>query len=350
VKRQKILGGFILLLLLLSSHSSAQETTSIEGILIQGTEGGDPLPGNLAVKLDILDADNQVTDTFTTLSGADGTFRFDNVPLEADGSYVFSTPWAGIQQSSLPFKIADYQEAVPFLVYEVTNELGGVVAEQGNLRIERYEPSLGSLAMLLEVSYVNLGDRIVTDTAEGSFTVELPVGTLGIAVEQPPGEVQRFVAVNSIDGLPIPGLRDTQPLIPGWPNILRVSFFVPYTAGAVVDMRFPFPLNDVSVFVTEGVTSLESDLLTPADQQETSSGQQYRVYNQTRPLDRGEPFVFTLSGTPATPQPAPATSRQATNENGAGSLLLVLLIGTVLIFGGIIFGLWWARQRQGSSL
>ena len=55
---------------------------------------------------------------------------------------------------------------------------------------------------------------------------------------------------------------------------------MPYSDGAVIDMRFPFAVTDLSVFVREDTVSLVSDTHALSGRQETTSGNIYHVYNQ----------------------------------------------------------------------
>lgn len=322
--------------------ATAQESMPLEGILVQGTSDGAAIIEGLAIRLEILRSDGRVDERFNTLTLADGRFRFESIPYRTNALYLLSTDWAGIAQQNLPFKIEDYSEPIQFPVYETTTDLSQVVANQGNLRVG-YERDLG-LEILLELHYVNLGERVILGNEAGTFTVELPVGAFGIAPEQPPGDVQRYIAVEEIGGLSIPGLQDQQPLVPGWPNVLRASFFVPYDDGAVLDMRLPFSLTNMAVFVSQDTAVLESDLLTDSGEQETSSGQRYSLYTQTTPLSAGQPFIFSLQGQPiAANPPMPLSTR---DDSASLSLLVAAIAGFVLLFGTVLSALWWSRRQQ----
>ena len=120
-------------------------------------------------------------------------------------------------------------DVVEFPLYELTDSLENVAASRGNLRIEFTDVNEIGVQMLLELSYGNVGDRIVMqdpNTAEAhSFTIELPIGARGIAPEAPPNETQRYQPITVDGNLDIPGIQDTQPLVPNWVNLMRVSFF-----------------------------------------------------------------------------------------------------------------------------
>lgn len=327
----------------------AQTTFTVQGTIVQGTPDGTPLPETLPVQLRVFSADGTVRNTFTTTTDNALQFSFTDVPALEDGSYyVLSSPWAGLEQTSLPRLYPEMTTPLEFPLYDVTDSLADVVAQRGNLRIEFTDVNQVGLQMLLELNYSNIGDRIVMSnlntTEAGAFTIELPVGAFGIAPEEAPGAVQRYRPVSQIGSLPIPGVRDTQPLIPGWPNIMRLSFLVPYEDGAVIDMRFPFSVGDLSVFVREDTVGVESDLLALSERTETSSGRVYQVYNQTQPLEGGEPFKFTLVGTPTTTVRQVATS--SSNGDSTTGILIAIVAGAFFLFLGLIGWLLWARRKE----
>jgi hypothetical protein len=272
-------------------------------------------------------------------SAADGSFTFADVPRYTNGSlYVITTFWDGIEQNTIPATADQIIAPIEFILYETTDSLSDVIANRGNLRIEFEDVNAVGIEMLLELSYINLGDRIIFNE-NGFQMVELPVGAYGIAVEPSPGDIQRY---ETVDSFPIPGVLDTQPLIPGVPNVMRVSFLVPYEEGAVIDMRFPFAVTDLGVFVREETVTLESSLLALSDTQETSSGRIYDVYAPQKSLNPGEPFKFTLMGKPTITVRNPTTTRVESDSSFAPILIALVLGGFILLAGAVI---WLLRTR-----
>ncbi len=338
--------ALVILVCRVPSVGAQTDTFRLVGQLEQGTADGDPIPAGLPLRLNLLDEDGASQAVFTTSNAADGGFSFDAVPINPEALYVVSTVWAGIDQSSLPRAYDEIGEVYDFPLYETTPSIAAVVANRGNVRIEFTEANTVGVQMLLELNYVNLGQRIVVPQEGQTLTVELPVGALAVAPEEAPGEVQRYRAVPRIDGLPIPGIVDTQPIVPGWPNNLRASFFVPYEDGAVIDMRFPFAADNLGVFVREDTVSLESDLLSLSDEQETTSGRTYFIYELTDPLAPRQPFIFTLLGEPIeTVRRRDAIATES--DDSAAPLLAIFALGVLMIFGALI--LWFVRTRQAES-
>jgi hypothetical protein len=335
--------SFLLLSLLLLGKVSAQEDFHLQGQLIQGTLDGAPLTDGLPLQLNILTTTGEQVESLNSFSQSDGTFSFENVPAYPDHFYVVAATWAGIEQSSYPVKYEALPEILEFPLYEITDQLSEVVSNGGNLRIEFTDVNQVGIQMLLEVEYLNLSDRIIiSDQA----TVELPVGAYGVAPQQAANTVQRFEVVNTSSDLPIPGIVDTQPLVPTWANVLRASFFVPYQDGAVVDMRFPFAVTNFGVFVRVDTVSVESNILSLTNEQQTSSGRVYRLYEQTQPLAPGEPFRFTLLGKPI--QTVRSSPGQASdNTTSSATFLLIFGVGTLIVFLGLMT--WLVRARQTES-
>jgi hypothetical protein len=321
----------------------------LTGQLRQGTADGPPIPPNLPLTLRVLNQDGQEVANYSGLSQADSSFGFPDVLQNPDFYYVVSTEWAGLTQSSLPTRLADMEGPLDFPLYELTESLSQVIASMGNLRVDFEEINELGVSMLLEISYGNLGDRIVwaspnTDQAQ-SFRMELPVGALGVAPEEAPNSTtQRYRILNETNGLPIPTLIDTQPLIPNWPNLLRVSFFLPYDEGAVVDIRLPVALSDLTIFLRQDVVSLESELFTLSDQTQTTSGRSYQVYTQNQPFDPNQAIKFTLLGRPESSLAAPVTVSGSSGSSSTPILILGGLGGLILVL--LLVWLFLARQNQ----
>ena len=323
------------------TRASAQENFDFEGRLVQGN---DPLRESLPLTLNIFDSNGVVLESFQSNSDEEGRFVFGGVPRSDENLYAVSTTWNGIEQSSLPQTLAEFTPPLDVPLYDITDSLADVVADRGNLRIDFDEASNLGVQMLLELHYANLGEAIVLQAGDPqrAFIIELPVGAFGIAPQEAPGNVQRYESVDQIGDLAIPGIADSQPLVPNWPNVLRASFFVPYQDGAVIDMRFPFAVGNLTIFVREDTVTLESDSHSLSDRQETSSGNVYHVYDQTQPLAPNEPLVFTLSGTPIE-SVRPAVDDSA---NSSGAILIVLVLGAALVFGGLMAWLLLARRSE----
>lgn len=337
----------LLSLLLITEITFAQATITLQGVVVQGTADGAALTGRLPIRLQILDSNGSVVETFSVNTDDDFNFTFENIlEYEADHFYVLSTFWANIEQTNLPLHFADLTETLEFPVYETTETIDNIVLHGGNLRVEFSGVTQLGLEMLLEANYINLGDRIVMPGDDGIVaTIELPVGAFNVAPIF--SGVARYQVEDNLNGLHIPAVHDTQPIIPNWSNTLTVSFIVPYEDGALIDMRFPFAVNNLDVAVREDTVGLQSDLLQLVDEKETTSGKTYWVYQQIEPLNPAEPFKFTLIGAPTeTVSIRTNSSSDVKSDSGSGLLLIVIIMGAVLVFSLLMVWLVWARQES----
>ena len=124
---------------------------------------------------------------------------------------------------------------------------------------------------------------------------------------------------------------------------------MPYEDGAVFDMRFPFSVNDVGIFVREDTVSVESELFNLTDTQDTSSGKTYYLYEQLEPLAPNAPFKFTILGEPIRTTRA-GQSASSDSSNSPSSIFIVLIVGVVLLLIGITVWLFVARRNAQRTL
>jgi hypothetical protein len=335
----------------LQAQTPPNDSFDLQGQLIQGTADGQAIPVGLPLRLSIFDENGDTLRTLSTASKENGLFTFPQTPRYPQAQYVVSTSWAGLEQTSIPVRAAELSGLLGFPLYEVTDSLAEVVASRGNLRVEFSEVNDVGLQMLLELTYINLGDKIVLQAQQSpqpyAFTLELPVGAFGIAPESAPNAVQRYIALDEINNLPIPALRDTQPLLPNLPNVLRASFFVPYESGAVIDMRFPFAVSGMALFVREDTVRVDSPILRLSERTETTSGRVYVVYEQSTPLDPNQPFKFTLTGDPTlTTRPTSSNRPAPSGTSTPAMILLVFGLLAALILVGLMLWLRGAKAPQ----
>lgn len=334
--------GVVLFLLVLPAHAQ-DETFTLAGQLTQGTPNGSPLRENLPLLLKILDENGQEIGVKQTLAQNDFRFQFENLPANPQHFYVVTATWAGLEQTTPPLTLALLPASLDFPLYETTADLGDVVAYRGNVRLEFEEVNRLGLQVLVELSYTNLGDRIVWNEAlRHSLVMELPVGAFGFAAEVPSANAaQRYQFIDEVANLAIPAVKDTLPLLPNFPNVMRISFFVPYDDGAVIDMRLPLALDDFRLFMRAEQVQLTSADLQLTEETETSSGRVYQVYEQIVPFERNQPIQFTLLGTSINSQPP----LPPVNERGSNAVIFVGIV-VAMIFSGVIL---WLIHRTNSA-
>jgi|GEM_PF-6678166 len=342
----------ILLVGILPTNAQNTDTLDIQGTLIQGTVEGDPLPDALTVQLQVFDANGELSQTYQTISTAAQEFEFLAIPRDPDSIYAFSATWAGIEQTSLPYKVTDLENSeipIEFFLFDVTDNANDILGTIANLNISFNEVDELGARLVLELHYINLGDQIVYNPNGETLAVELPVAALGIALEDSASR-DRFETVNRYNDAPIPAVLDTQPIVPRTNNALRVSFFVPYDNGAVIDMRFPVAFSGMELSVRQDGVVLQGEGLVIRDPIETSGGQVFDTYTLETPLNPETPLKFTMTGLAASSDRAAAQRLTLEQESEtSASLLITIGLGALLVFGGVMAWLFSLRRSTDAS-
>ena len=150
----------------------------ITGKLLQGTANGPPLP-QTDVTLNIYQQANLLTTRSATVE-VDGSFRFEELPVDVGYYYLAEAEYGGIRYTSpiLAFSGPDFIEdrvgpnriETSLPVYETTNDMSGVHIGRANWIIE-HEP--GFLLIGQVFTFGNRNDR--TYIGEKTEGVDLPV-------------------------------------------------------------------------------------------------------------------------------------------------------------------------------
>lgn len=340
----------------ISAHQT--ETLTIPGQLVVGTPNGTAMPPSLPITLQIISVREGVLQNQETFSDADGNFTFVNVPRFSEGGeifYVISATYTNLVQRTPPFSAEDVDEQVTIelRLYETTDQLGGLEIAQGTSQVDFTDIQRVGLKILLELQVFNYGDHIpyftVTDSDENvrsaSFHFELPVGAYNIAPEGESG-ADRFI----IQEGPISVVYDTVPIFPNWPapHIIRLSYFLPYTNGAVIDQIFPVTVNNFAVWVPKNEIQVTSELFEQTeDVQPPSSTLIYQVYDQKSPLPANQNLKFTLEGVPDL---STTTSSDSSDEGASAWVVLLLAFIGLAMGGGIGYWVWQARREAATAL
>jgi hypothetical protein len=330
---------------------------TVLGKAVVGTADGSPLPADLPIELQMVSVNQGVLQILSTTAQADGSFVFQNVPrLGPEVFYALSAVYDGLKQYSPPLSAEAMDEvgSIEFRLYETTDRVDGLQVVKGTMQIDFTDVRRVGLSILLELQVFNEGDRIVYawQNLQGqlrpvSFYLELPVGAYGIAPEvQPDAQSQRFF----IDTGTIPVVYDSLPIIPNWPtpHLIRLSFFLPYFDGAVIDQVFPVEVGNFAVWVPEDTIQVASDQFRRVEDVTTGEGKVYRVYEQDGRLAAAQNMIFTLEGIPT------ATIKEAAgDDSGGGSSLsgVLAVLALVFVMGAAIGGYWfWSARRKALGL
>lgn len=345
----------LLAILLLPNTSYAQQPNliTVEGRLEIGTPNGVALPSNTLVELSVVDASDAVsTQTLTTIADSTGAFTFEAVPqLSGNDFYVLYATYDGMRQNTQPI-FAEQANFVVFFVYEVSTEPIGVEVVDGSIQIDEFAQITDggtNLVVVMQLEVVNRGDYIIYDLeSRTSLVIELPVGAFGVDEVTPESSPNlRHLLIE--DGA-IPIVRDTVPIIPGWPaHAIRVTYLLPYPDSAVLDQPFPFQVENLRIWVPSDAVFVESEMVALVEQAQTLSPERptYDVYQQNVRVEPNESLIVILQGEPpASSMPSTTRSTTSANDDDSGLQQILVIVGGVLllIFGFVVF--WVIRSRQ----
>lgn len=228
--------------------TSAQEPTptasvpevigAVSGTVLNGSAGA-IVPADLSLELHIVDA--AMTESVRQTSiGADGTFRFADVPMRAENTYIVSTRHqtrlfssdfvkGNPSQPELTLTLTIYELTDDTSVIQITSFITQALADENGLQVA---------AM---IRFKNTSDRLfvtkeqVSETQFTSIKLILPVGAeiMGFADSS-----DRFVI--GADGRTV---NDTLPVSPGADHVIHVVYLMPYNpVGTVLEQTLPYPL------------------------------------------------------------------------------------------------------------
>ncbi|PJF44069.1 MAG: hypothetical protein CUN55_05850 [Phototrophicales bacterium] len=343
-----LLGGTIQ-----SAQAQQSSTIRVEGRVERGTPNSIPLPSNMLIELQAIDAATATPlQTLTTFADANGHFIFENVRrLSGNNFYILYTTYDGLRQNTQPL-FASQMNFVVFLVYEVRPDPVGVEIVGGSIQIDEFANITDggtNLVVLMQLEIVNRGDYIIYDQESGtSLAIELPVGAFSVD-EVTPEQTPNLKHLQIEDGV-IPIIRDTIPLIPSWPtHTIRVTYFIPYPDSAVFDQPFPVKTSNLRIWIPAESVFVESTHISLAEEDQILSPERppYDVYEQVGSLQPNESLVFTLQG-----EPPKSTSRRyglpnTSEEDEKSAVQRILIIVGIILLAIVGFVVWWSlRARQ----
>lgn len=350
-----------------TGDAAPEETLTVRGRLVQGTIGGDPLPGDLPLDLYVLDSHGELVDIYETTSTDDHTFEFTDVARGRGYIYLVQTDYADVPQGAQIPSIQGNEQALEteIILYERTTDRSSVAVRWAQMLINFAPIEEFGLEVWLRLELANTGDEIVaTDEVAAnnwpvSVEIELPVGAFGIQPMQTEGSQRYEVIVE--DGVPI--VKDTWPLRPGQTHSITVAYYLPYSDGAVLEQGFGYPVLDATVLVPNDTVTFASDQLdTEGDWRyrvmaggarvsELAPGEEIdperdfslvRAHDLLQPLRADDHLVFELIGTPT------RTLDVMTADSSSGGSdtdpLPYILAGAGLAVIALAGVLWW-RQR-----
>ncbi len=247
-----LLFGMISLLLMVAvaDAQSPEDTITIAGRVINGTEGGEP-PADLTVFALVIDEDAEtIVERVESVTGPDGSFEMEVVSVDS-GRFYRLVADDGVYTPFLDVLPADAGEEVTLTVYDRTTSLEEISVTTFSMVIPAIDEANGVLGVLAAVNLVNSGDEVyLADLADPSLTgfkllrFNLPEGYQELTVESdlPSGNVMEIST----------GFAISNPVPPGEYSMV-ISYSAAFENGEFeYPLRLPFGAESVTILIPEG--------------------------------------------------------------------------------------------------
>ncbi len=314
------------------SPTFAQETITVQGRVVNGTQGAMVAPG-LGVQLHAFSRTAGTFSTAETTTEANGIFRFDEVlPLD-EGGYAVTADYGGMRYSTL---IAPHElsQSLELRVYEPTQDITVVQVEHQALIISEVSEGEQEIEAAQFLTLSNTSDRTLvpdlSNVGPGRFSFlrfSLPPQAQGLDVQS-----------DLVGGEIVPtgsGFALTAPVTPG-DHSVSFSFSFPYRGDSVAyrqrllqgaevyQVLVPDRLNRLQVGSLESMPSIEV------------GGVSYRVW-EGQGFAPGQGFEVRLTDLP---QPSLLVRLGKSVTRGAFwrvaiPVMLGLTLAGLLLYGGV---------------
>ncbi|PKB79337.1 MAG: hypothetical protein BZY88_13840 [SAR202 cluster bacterium Io17-Chloro-G9] len=316
----------------------AQEAATLNGQVVNGTEGGGDTSG-LTVLLLVTDAEGALISTGQATTGGHGEFEMTGVAVAAGAQYLLD-----VEYDEIPYQLLitgdQLQDDLELAVYETTAELSGIVLERQVMVITGIDPRNSEITAVEFVRVSNPGDRTVVFDLSGGT----PMGFLRFSL--PPEATD--LSVNSdlpsreIIGVGT-GFAVTSPISPGAHGI-EFSYRFPYQGSSLAYRQNL--LQGANVFQIMTPERFGQIQIRPLDAIETVDieGSRYRIWEGSD-MAPGEGFMLELTGLP---QPSLAARAGYSVSSTAFWVASIPALMGVFLAGLLIFGIL-TKQRQAGT-
>ncbi|MEO8391839.1 MAG: c-type cytochrome [Chloroflexota bacterium] len=301
---------------------------TVAGKVVNQTAGSS-VPPDLALNLHAISPDQSAqAQTFQGTVGADGSYHFDNVPIQAGWQYLLTTSYenAVFNSTMITADGSLSQLDIPLTIYEVTNDPAKLQIN-GLMMMVQSTTQTGQLEVVQIASFSNPTDRAFVQSGDGtSVSLRLPAGA---TYEDFSGGGYLV----SADGLDI---VDTQPVLPGVAHVMHIAFTVPYSGTINLAQTLDYPLEgQVEVLLDNSDMAVSGTGIAALGTRQLGS-RSYVSYGGTFTHAAGESLSYEIGG----------TTTQTTTATGISGVSIVafILIGIGLLAIGAAFG-FFMRER-----
>lgn len=276
-----------------TSPVNAQESVTLRGRVVNGTEGATIAPG-LTVFLHVFSQQGSVVSSLETTTDNDGGFQFDKVPTEEGVGYAVTMDYAGMRYTTL-LGPEDLDAPVELTVYEATQDLSVVEVEHQALVITGINEREQQIEAVEFLSLVNRSDRTLvpdlSNVRQGQFSF--------LRFSLPPQATGLDLQSDLMGGEIIPvgtGFAVTAPVAPGEHSV-SFSFRFPYQGSSFsYQQNLPQGAEVYQVLIPEKLGQIQVPGLKPLPPLDVD-GSTYRAW-EARDFAPGEGLKVELTNLP----------------------------------------------------
>ncbi len=334
-----------LLLITLAMHTpetagaQGPETIRVEGIAINGTEGG-PVPAALSISLHAIDPIAGRVATYNATTDSKGRYAFEEVATIAGGSFVLVMDYEGMRYSEL-VDTANLANTVELKVYEITGDIGVITVQRQAMIIADIDKQDREIQALEVLSLQNGSDRTllpeltnITNPADINFLrFSLPAGATELSVQS---------SLPGGDTIPMgTGFAVTAPVPPGEHEVTYTYRF-PYRGDAVsFSQRLIQGAEQYQVLAPASLSQIQVTPLEPKPRVDVG-GVSYLVWEAEQvPPGRGVTLQFSRL-----PQPS-LTNRVVAYLSGSELWLTFIPVALALALVLLLLWAWFRAPRTG---
>ena len=212
-------------------QAQSPDTIAVSGRLVNGTSGSG-VPANVAVLLHRFGAGAGSVDTFETVSEADGTFLFNDVPVPQDGDSLALAADYGETRYTEVLSAGDLAAPLTLKVYEFTRDVGVVATSEQSIIVAGIDAATRRMALVQLFTLENSSDTtLVPDLAAPPMIGQFSF----LRFSLPANATELDVSTDLVGGEVIPvgtGFAITAPVQPGRHQV-SFTFTIPYEGDTV---------------------------------------------------------------------------------------------------------------------